>query len=180
MTKASNDDFTRPFKLLKDLSNQTIIDLGKLKTKTTLEHIKTYLTQALDSCVVHVVNNTWKVKGVHGVFEDITCWNCGKPGHDLRLCPEPRNQDRIDKARAAFCKSRTLRIPSLEVPGGVGLNTHKESLENLLLVVRQFDSLTTNPTRGVLPVDGSLLTPPSFMTSRVPARVPLSFTTNIL
>ena len=75
---------------------------------------------------------------------------------------------------------RTLRIPSLKVPRGVDLNTHKESLENLLLVVRQFDSLTTNPTRGVLPVDGSLLTPPSFMTSRVPARVPLSFTTNIL
>ena len=39
LTKASNDDFTRPFKLLKDLSNQTIINLGKLKTKTTLEGI---------------------------------------------------------------------------------------------------------------------------------------------
>ncbi len=34
LTKAINDDFTRPFKLLKDLSNQTIIDLGHLKSKT--------------------------------------------------------------------------------------------------------------------------------------------------
>jgi hypothetical protein len=48
LTKATNDDFTRPFKLLKDLSNQTIIDLGNLKSKTTLERIKTYLSQALD------------------------------------------------------------------------------------------------------------------------------------
>ena len=41
LTKATNDDFTRPFKLLKDLRNQTIIDLGQLKSKTTLERIKT-------------------------------------------------------------------------------------------------------------------------------------------
>jgi hypothetical protein len=58
LTKATNDDFTCPFKLLKDLSNQSIINLGHLKTKTTLERIKTYLTQALDLYVVHVVNST--------------------------------------------------------------------------------------------------------------------------
>ncbi len=49
LTKATNDDFTRPFKLLKDLSNQTIIDFGHLKSKTTLKRIKTYLSQALYS-----------------------------------------------------------------------------------------------------------------------------------
>ena len=37
LTKATNDDFTHPCKLLKDLSNQTIIDLGHLKSKTILE-----------------------------------------------------------------------------------------------------------------------------------------------
>jgi hypothetical protein len=73
--------------------------------------------QTLDSYMIPVVNNTWRVKGVHGVFGDITCWNCGKPGHDLCLCPEPRNQDCIDKARAAFRKSKNSQ--NLK-PGGTG------------------------------------------------------------
>jgi hypothetical protein len=101
LTKATNDDFTCPFKLLKDLSNQTITDLGHLKIKTTLEHNKTYLLQALDSYILHVVNSTWKIKAVHALPGEIICWNCGKPGHDLRSCPDPRNQDCIDKAQAS-------------------------------------------------------------------------------
>ncbi len=97
LTKATNDNFTRPFKLLKDVSNQTIIDLGHLKSKMTLERIKTYLSQALDSYVdhVHVVNSTWKIKAIHAFTGEFTCWNCGKTGHDLRSCSEPCNQDRF-------------------------------------------------------------------------------------
>jgi hypothetical protein len=117
LTKATNDNFTHPFKLLKDLSNQTIIDLGHLKMKTTLERIKTYLMQALDLYVVHVVSNTWKIKGVHALPGELTCWNCGKPGHDLRSCPEPQNQDRIDKARASH---RINRKPGGQKTGGSG------------------------------------------------------------
>jgi hypothetical protein len=33
LTKATNDEFTHPFKLLKDLRNQTIIDIGNLKSQ---------------------------------------------------------------------------------------------------------------------------------------------------
>jgi hypothetical protein len=102
LTKATNDDFTRPFKLLKDLSNQSIIDISHLKSKTTLERIKTYLSQAHDSYVVHVVNSTWKIKAIHAFTSEPTCWNYGKPGHDLQSCPEPCNQDHnIDKKRAS-------------------------------------------------------------------------------
>ena len=75
LIKATNDDFTRPFKILKDLSNQSIIDLGHLKSKTTLEHMKTYLSQALDSYVFHVVNSTWKIKAIHAFTSELTCWN---------------------------------------------------------------------------------------------------------
>ena len=32
LTKATNNDFTHPLKLLKDLCNKTIIDLGHLKS----------------------------------------------------------------------------------------------------------------------------------------------------
>ena len=117
LTKATNNDFTRPFKLLKDLSNQSIIELGHLKSKTTLERIKTYLSQALDSYVVHVVNSTWKIKAIHAFTSELTCWNCGKHGHDLRSCPEPRNQDRIDKARASY---RENKKPGTSKPGGSG------------------------------------------------------------
>ena len=108
--ETTNDDFTHPFKLLKDLSNQSIIDLGHHKSKTTLEHIKTYLSQALDSYVVHVVNSTWKIKAVHAFTSELTCWNCGKPGHDIRSCPEPRsNQDRIDKVRASYRENKNKK-----------------------------------------------------------------------
>ena len=116
LTKATNDDFTCLFKLLKDLSKQSIIDLGHLKTKTTLECIKSYLTQALDVYVVHVVNSTWKIKTVHVFTCKLTIWNCGKPGHDLWTCPEPRNQERIDKARASHRENK----PGTGKPGGSG------------------------------------------------------------
>ncbi len=120
LTKATNNNFTRPFKLLKDLSNQTMIDLGNLKFKTTLERIKTYLSQALDSHVVHVVNSTWKIKAIHAFTGELTCWNCGKPGHDLRSCPELRNQDRIDKAKASFRENKKSGTSNSGGSGGGG------------------------------------------------------------
>ena len=120
LTKATNDDFTHPFKLLKDISNQTIIDLSHLKSKTTIERIKTYLSQALDAYVVHVVNSTWKIKAVHAFTGEVTCWNCGKPGHDLRSCPEPRNQDRIDKAKASFRENKKSGSSNSGGSGGGG------------------------------------------------------------
>jgi hypothetical protein len=73
LTKATTDDFTRPFKLLKDLSNQTIIDLVHLKSKTTLKRIKTNPSQAFDSYVVHDVNSMWKVKAIHTLPSNLTC-----------------------------------------------------------------------------------------------------------
>jgi hypothetical protein len=106
LTKANNDTFTNPFKLLKDLSNQTIIDLGILKTKTTLEWIKTYLTQALDSYVIHIFDGTWKVKSLHAVMGNLVCWNCGKEGHDLCSCPALYHQNCIEKACSAFHENR--------------------------------------------------------------------------
>jgi hypothetical protein len=104
LTKATNDDFTCSFKLLKDHSNQSIIDIRYQppQVQDNLELIKTYLSQALDSYVVHVVNSTRKIKAIHAFTSKLTCWNCGKPGHDLRSCPEPCNQDQIDKKRASY------------------------------------------------------------------------------
>jgi hypothetical protein len=34
------------------------------------------------------------------------CWNCGGQNHDANECPKPRNQEKIQKARAEFLKGR--------------------------------------------------------------------------
>jgi hypothetical protein len=52
------------------------------------------------------VNSTWKIKALHAFTGEVTCWNCGKPGHNLRSCPKPRNQNHIDKARTATHENR--------------------------------------------------------------------------
>ncbi len=52
------------------------------------------------------MNSTWKIKALHALTGDVTCWNCGKPGHNLWSCPEPRNRDCIDKARTAFRENK--------------------------------------------------------------------------
>ena len=30
------------------------------------------------------------------------CWNCGLPGHAVKNCRKPKNQEMINKNRAAF------------------------------------------------------------------------------
>ncbi len=71
LTKA--DNFTQSFKLLKGLSNQTIIHLGHPKSKTAFECIMTNLAQALDLYAMHVLNGTWKVKAIHASTGELTC-----------------------------------------------------------------------------------------------------------
>ena len=36
---------------------------------------------------------------VFGTPAEIRCWNCGKNGHSLHKCPEPRNEERIAECR---------------------------------------------------------------------------------
>ena len=174
LTKATNDDFTRPFKLLKDLSNQSIINIGHLKSKTTLERIKTYLSQALDSYVVHVVNSTWKIKAIHAFTSDLTCWNCGKPGHNLCSCAQsPVTKIALTRRGHPTARARSLVPANQAVPGEVVLDTRVASLESLQLVVRLSGSSMTNPMHGVVRVAGLLHTPPSLMTIGMPTRAHL-------
>ncbi len=101
LSKASHDEFAKTFANLKNLTNQTLISVGSLKNKSVLEKILLYLTQADDLYIVYTINGTWKYKHATSYYtkgEDVICWNCGKPGHSVRECKEPRNQDKIDKS----------------------------------------------------------------------------------
>jgi len=48
--------------------------------------------------IIYTINKTWKYKHATSYYskgeprEDVICWNCGKNGHLVCECKEPRNQ----------------------------------------------------------------------------------------
>ena len=106
LVKASHVDFSKTFSHLLTLSNQTILSFGSLKNKTVMEKITLFLTEAEDLYIVYTVNGTWKYKHATSYYTgervDLICFNCGKVGHSVRDCKEPRDQARIDKSVAQF------------------------------------------------------------------------------
>ena len=130
LTKATNNDFTRPLKLLKDLSNQSIINLGHLKTKTALERIKTYLTQALDSYVVHVVNMRSQASLPVGIVASLVM--------TFGLAPSLATKNALTKPGPPTVRTRSWAQVNQAVPGEVALATCVESLASLQLAAKQF------------------------------------------
>ena len=106
LTKASHGDFSKTFSHLLTLSHQSILSFGSLKNKTVLEKIIMYLTEAEDLYIVYTVNGTWKFKHATSYYTgervDLICFNCGKVGHAVRDCKEPRDQARIDRGVAQY------------------------------------------------------------------------------
>ena len=105
LVKCSHKEFSDTFAQFRTLNNQSILPTPCMG-KTVYEKIMMYLEQAQDLYIVYTVNGTWKFKfksyytgtGVH----DLICFNCGKKGHGVRNCKEPRDQARIDKNLAEF------------------------------------------------------------------------------
>ena len=101
LSKASHDEFAKTFVNLKNLTNQTLISVRSLKSKTVLDKILLYLMEADDLYIVYMINRTWKYK--HATLhctkgEDVTCWNCSKLGHLVCECKEPHDKARINKS----------------------------------------------------------------------------------
>ena len=106
LTKCSHHDFSETFAHYRTIANQSLVTVPSFKNKTVLEKVLMYLTEAKDLYIVYTVNGTWKFK-FRSYFTtdgriDLICFNCGKAGHGVRDCKEPRNQARIDKNVAEF------------------------------------------------------------------------------
>ena len=84
------------------------------------------LTEAEDLYIVYTVDNTWKYKHSTSYYTgegrvDLICFNCGKVGHGVRDCKEPRDQARIDKMVAEFReKKKSQGNFRNKGPGGQG------------------------------------------------------------
>ncbi len=106
LIKCSHSEFSDTFAHYRTLAGQSLLTVPSFKNKTVYEKVMIYLEQAQDLYIVYTVNGTWKFKfksyytgtGVH----DLICFNCGKKGHGVRNCKEPRDQARIDKNLAEF------------------------------------------------------------------------------
>ena len=106
LIKCSHSEFSDTFAHYRTLAGQSLLTVPSFKNKTVYEKVMIYLEQAQDLYIVYTVNGTWKFKfksyytgtGVH----DLICFNCGKKGHGVRGCKEPRDQARIDKNLAEF------------------------------------------------------------------------------
>jgi len=113
-------------------------------------------------------------KAVLAFTSKVTCWNCGKPGHDLRSCPEPRNQDCIDKAKTSFHENKKFGTSNSGGVGGGGSGYSRGKFgkppargETVHFIMR-----------GVAHVVGQLHTPPSIMMIGMLAKAHLSSMTS--
>ena len=126
LVKASHEEFSNTFKHYRTLANQSLLTVAPFKNKTVLEKIMLYLTEAEDLYIVYTVDNTWKYKHATSYYTgegrvDLICFNCGKVGHGVRDCKEPRDQARIDKMVAEFReKKKSQGNFRNKGPGGQG------------------------------------------------------------
>lgn len=126
LVKVSHEEFSNTFKHYRTLANQSLLTVAPFKNKTVMEKIMLYLTEAEDLYIVYTVDNTWKYKHATSYYTgegrvDLTCFNCGKVGHGVRDCKEPRDQARIDKMVAEFReKKKSQGNFRNKGPGGQG------------------------------------------------------------
>jgi len=107
LVKSSHHEFSNTFAYYRTLTNQSIVTVPSFQNKTVMEKVMMILTEAEDLYIVYSVNNTWKHNFAKSYFTgdariDLICFNCGKVGHGVRDCKEPRDQARIDKNVAEF------------------------------------------------------------------------------
>ena len=126
LVKASHQEFSHTFAHFRTLANQSLLSVASLKNKTVMEKILMYLNEAEDLYIVYTVDNTWKYKHATSYYTgegrvDLICFNCGKVGHGVRDCKEPRDQARIDKMVAEFReKKKSQGNFRNKGPGGQG------------------------------------------------------------
>ena len=155
LVKTSHQEFSNTFAHYRTLANQSLLTVGTFKNKTVLEKIMMYLTEAEDLYIVYTVNNTWKYKHATSYYTgearvDLICFNCGKVGHGVRDCKEPRDQARIDKGVAEYRQKKNSqgqgnfrnKGPGGQGGGGYQRKTFHKSNENA------HQALSKSPTKN--------------------------------
>jgi hypothetical protein len=104
----------------------------------------------------------------------------GKQAMTFVLAPNLATKIGLIRREHLTMTTRRLADRSQEGLGEGGPTISVENLGNPLRVVRWFVTSMKSPMHGVVPVDGSLPTPPSTMMSGAQPKVPLSSMTSTL
>ena len=123
--------FTKPFKTKLESIQHVADETG---SRPEYPPVSTILTAALNSYnrlrnsgeyitnkknpAAH--NASVTSEGVQAKDAEVICWNCGKKGHRLPDCPQPRNEEKISKSRTEFFnRKRAQNKPKRKLgPGG--------------------------------------------------------------
>ena len=102
LCRCSHVQFVKQFDTLLTVRGNSLIAGGSVKG-TILEQIITILDEADQHYNEYCTKDEWKVTKT-SVYAN-SCWNCGGQ-HGLNHCSKPKDQIRIDKAKAVFNKDR--------------------------------------------------------------------------
>jgi hypothetical protein len=108
-TRCSVTEFREIHKLLATTEkvNQMRVHTKKRDSSATLAAVNKLCSEACE--VFHSLNltNKWNIPQGHrtDAFIPVSCYNCGSPDHTADVCPKPRDEAKIKKAKEARDKA---------------------------------------------------------------------------
>jgi len=117
LCKSSNADFREMFQVVLQLARMgsfSTLD-GITKNSSPMEMIEAILTKASNEYSSICAGGRWNVpkprggRGAYTFGRKATCWNCGKEGHTVTECKQPRNNERITENKEKWEKAKAAR-----------------------------------------------------------------------
>jgi len=141
LTLCSVDSFKKLFEsYLQDVQKEYLLStFGRISNKDTLSQVMFYLNNAAIYYRNLNMSEAWAVGDSHGRLTNMideakgpsggsggsrgTCWNCGKPNCNVRICPEPKNEQRIAENMRKFFEEKEQNRGSRRSGGNNNNNT---------------------------------------------------------
>ena len=107
LCKSSNADFREMFQVVLQLAwmgSFSTLD-GITKNLSPMDMIEAILTKAANEYSSICAGGRWNLpnprtgRGAYTFGNKPKCWNCGKEGHSMRDCKQPKNEGRIQEYR---------------------------------------------------------------------------------